>query len=757
MKPIKATKSPAPSTNGSGKKLVQARLPFKKLATPTNPLAAPSTDEARKRKLSNTGNDDVNSRAPKITRTENSTSAKNTTVLTPIVASISLVDSDDEVMKSNNSKGVAHPVKEETENVIPIVMESAADALPNVQDTTENVVSVEDTPTKIQATASKDDNNSISGSNDDSVQTPKTSVSKKKSKTKKHHHKEKKLVWDEDDANDATKSEPCPVLIKIPLPRKRKLSTKKSETVKSVKVDEEINNDSDKTVSLSSSAASDDIVTVTTEEVVILNENTDAVKQEDNSIGDKSDKTDKDLNLIGLETETKDICEKEHVIGDDKEKKNKSDANVNGSTKCEPNIAQQVSNETEKVIEHGNEKSNDIEKNNDSEMNAATCEEIVKLDVLPSEAGQKVEQSSTNKPNSGENDTSNQSTVSVLSDDVNVIENPLTTPKRITAVSSSTTNILSTPTGQQKLTPKQLQRQKESEKKQLERQRAKEERDRKLQEEKEQKQRERDEKERLRRKEKEDREETKRREKEDRDRKRQAEIDAKNEERKRAAEQKEEERKKLAEQKEGERKKADEAKAKEKEKQKAAFSKFFVVKKTDGDVVNEKNEKNAVQQQAAFMPFQVKDDMKLAPIVRRKLTENRRNELDVLLKHSEDGGKRPMLEDLYVMNLRTGVRAPERDGKTRLTDDDDSSDVVMVCKFRLFTGTFDRPLHNKNFLSLQTMIKTRPNNCLKSLSLSNCIVQNSLNSRKTVDLHIMVHGAKIVNSLKHEHRFAQTK
>lgn len=266
------------------------------------------------------------------------------------------------------------------------------------------------------------------------------------------------------------------------------------------------------------------------------------------------------------------------------------------------------------------------------------------------------------------------------------------TPKRAAIINS-----------ERKLTPKQLQKKLEAEKRQEEKQKAKEERERKLQEEKEQKQKEREEKERQRKKEKEEKEqqrqkekdekeEQKRKEKEERDKKKQAEIDAKNEEKrvrdeekKRKEEQKEEERKK----KEDEKLAAEEEKNKKARKEAEAFSKFFLSRKSavkKADV--EDTEIMEPEANNNFMPFQIKEDMKLAPTVRRVLSDERRRALENLLNVEKQNVQ---IEDLYLMNLRTGVRVPEHDKRTLPNEDDDDEDIQVIGKIKLFNfGRFHK-------------------------------------------------------------------
>ena len=235
-----------------------------------------------------------------------------------------------------------------------------------------------------------------------------------------------------------------------------------------------------------------------------------------------------------------------------------------------------------------------------------------------------------------------------------------------------------------------MQKKIEAEIRATEKQKAKEDRDRKLQEEKDQKQREREEKDRqrkkeredkeeIRRKEREEKEEQRRKEREDRDKKKQVEIDAKNEEKR----QKEEERRKKEEDVKEERRKKDEEKqAKEKaEEQKKrkeieAFTKFFVPnqnKKTENVQQPESGVCDAEAYQYNFKPFCIKNNMKLAPIVRRKLSEQRRLELDTVVKNGQQSEKCKVPS--YLFQLLSREKLPEKDGKTW---EDYDSDLMII-------------------------------------------------------------------------------
>jgi chromatin assembly factor 1 subunit A len=274
-----------------------------------------------------------------------------------------------------------------------------------------------------------------------------------------------------------------------------------------------------------------------------------------------------------------------------------------------------------------------------------------------------------------------------------VIENGVVTGSEEKSVTASaetlttTSGVCKTPVsaGKSKLdTPKQLQRKKELEQRNLERQRAKEERERKIQEEKVQrlekemqKKREREEKEEQKRKEREEREEQKRKEKKEREEKEeQKRLEREEKERKRLAEveQKNEERKQKEEEK---RKKELEAELKKK-RASEAFTKFFVAKKADqrntfeddsssGDV-------NIPEGQLAFMPFQKKENMRIAPSIRRCLSEKSKFELEAAITAANVNK-----DELYIQLVRNGLVQTRKSERTWQNDDDDVVIVISEC------------------------------------------------------------------------------
>lgn len=256
------------------------------------------------------------------------------------------------------------------------------------------------------------------------------------------------------------------------------------------------------------------------------------------------------------------------------------------------------------------------------------------------------------------------------------------------------------------LTPKQ--------KKLLEqRQKAREEKERKIQEEKKKKQqekeekelakkREREEKEELKRKEREEKEEVKRKEREEKERKRVAEVEAKNEEKRKKNEAKEEEQRKKDEERKRKEMEKEEAELKKK-KAAEAFTKFFVAKAPSQALQNIEDDDNTGDgtKALAFRPFQIKGDMKLAPVCRKILTDNAKCRLDSLLgfrkgNHTDVVDEDSDVEDvlrikplpkskLYLSQLRSGEILP---GKWRRPSTESKDDVVIIGKFQNIYWTY---------------------------------------------------------------------
>lgn len=243
------------------------------------------------------------------------------------------------------------------------------------------------------------------------------------------------------------------------------------------------------------------------------------------------------------------------------------------------------------------------------------------------------------------------------------------------------------------------------------RRKAREEKEHKLQEERrlkqqekeereQQKKVEREQKEEQRRKEREDKEQLKRQEREEKERKRLAE----NEEKRKRNEAKEEVQRKKDE--ERRRKEQEKEEAEQKKKRAAAtFSKFFVPKQPrqsiGGSMDQDQNSCDSgpsSSQTLAFRPFQIKDDMIMAPVIRATIAEETRRQLDTLFHTERDEEqneddldesigrvKRPTRTQLYLGELSLGKHKPLRGKrdvrlKRRSKDDEEDEDVMVIGK-----------------------------------------------------------------------------
>ncbi|CAH0758090.1 unnamed protein product [Diatraea saccharalis] len=277
-----------------------------------------------------------------------------------------------------------------------------------------------------------------------------------------------------------------------------------------------------------------------------------------------------------------------------------------------------------------------------------------------------------------------------LNDSVN--SNP-STPKSNRSLSVTTSlddSLNESTTSNSNLTPKQLQKKLEAAKKREEKEKEKQEREKKKQQEKEEKakqkqekedmrKKEREEKEEQRKKEREEKEEQKRKEKEEKDRQKELEKkqkEEKEEQKRKEREEKEEQRRKEKEMREEEKRKKQEALELEKleqelKKKKAAeaFANFFVPKqKSDRD----QHISGPVSKSSVLSSFMIKNDMRLAPVIRVDLTEEKKQQLDNLMEEQNVSES-----TLYIKSLTGGSTKPLSSGKTwPLSERDD--DVVIV-------------------------------------------------------------------------------
>lgn len=115
-----------------------------------------------------------------------------------------------------------------------------------------------------------------------------------------------------------------------------------------------------------------------------------------------------------------------------------------------------------------------------------------------------------------------------------------------------------------------------------------------------------------------------------------------------------------------------------------AFVKFFVPKKVDNKC--ESNEQGELldcdQMPQTFMSFQVKEDMKMAPIIRRTLNSDERSSFE---QHLLSSG---IPEDnLYLSQLKRNIFSPRKYLRTWSDDEDEKAstdDLFVIGNFFLF-------------------------------------------------------------------------
>ncbi|XP_043478852.1 chromatin assembly factor 1 subunit A-B-like [Leptopilina heterotoma] len=223
---------------------------------------------------------------------------------------------------------------------------------------------------------------------------------------------------------------------------------------------------------------------------------------------------------------------------------------------------------------------------------------------------------------------------------------------------------------QKKMTPKQLEKQLEKQKRKDDRKKLRLEREKKRDEERENRKRLKDEK----KKEKDEKEkaerEQKKKEKEEKELKKQMEIEQKQREK----EARKEDQRKREEAKEEEKRKKEEEKLEaERKKQKAvsSFVSFFVTKKPA-----ESKTEQITAKTMNFMPFEVKADMRIAPVCRRTITNEEREKFDENWeKQSLDKSK------LYLGEIKNKEVPRRKSGKTwppKTKEEEDDDDVVIL-------------------------------------------------------------------------------
>lgn len=120
---------------------------------------------------------------------------------------------------------------------------------------------------------------------------------------------------------------------------------------------------------------------------------------------------------------------------------------------------------------------------------------------------------------------------------------------------------------------------------------------------------------------------------------------------------KEEEKKKMEEERE--------AKQSKMLKTSAAFVKFFVPKKVGDKMDVDGYEDKVNPDQQTFMSFQVKEGMKMAPLMRRLLNSDERTTLDKTLQSDTNAS------ELYLSQLKTNKFIPRKAGRTVQDDEDE--------------------------------------------------------------------------------------
>lgn len=137
-------------------------------------------------------------------------------------------------------------------------------------------------------------------------------------------------------------------------------------------------------------------------------------------------------------------------------------------------------------------------------------------------------------------------------------------------------------------------------------------------------------------------------------------------------------------QKEEEKRKKELEEENKKKKAKEAFSKFFVAKKKQEPIVIEddgskegSNLSDGIPRQN-FMPFQIRERMKLAPLVRSQLSKARKSLLEDIFNGNS------IAKFSYLDELKSGVHKPMKTESTWPAEADD--DLMIVGKF--FTHFF---------------------------------------------------------------------
>lgn len=118
-----------------------------------------------------------------------------------------------------------------------------------------------------------------------------------------------------------------------------------------------------------------------------------------------------------------------------------------------------------------------------------------------------------------------------------------------------------------------------------------------------------------------------------------------------------------------------------------AFSKFFVAKKKSDTTIDDDASKDSSEScessgvlKSSFMPFQIRDRMKLAPCVRRHVDKEELKILDESLITVKP------LNDLYLNLLKHGLHKPRFSVSTWPMEDKDD-DVITIGKLNIAINT----------------------------------------------------------------------
>lgn len=104
---------------------------------------------------------------------------------------------------------------------------------------------------------------------------------------------------------------------------------------------------------------------------------------------------------------------------------------------------------------------------------------------------------------------------------------------------------------------------------------------------------------------------------------------------------------------------------------------------------------------SSFMPFQIRERMKVAPCVRLHIDKQQLKVLDESLKSVKP------LKELYIEQLKSGLHKPGSSPKTWQSEDKDDDDVVAAIGLLLAIEFLSQKLIPKIFqMSLTVLAKT---------------------------------------------------